>query len=897
MQWTNEQGQVVKLTGLGDIEITALTVDETSSDDLFRVRCKSMSVSWLSDDNTLYVAPPRGTAVTLTVDGVTVFTGVVATVPTKQPYNYRYETYTVYCDDTLTRYKYAPYTTQSATIATIFATYLNGYTYTPANGIDINTTYIDLDALTDTTTTVYDMLTEVCKLLNVEIVDGAIKSPITGDGVEITPSFATTQLGQVEAIQSAEIQVQETHDESTSDDTVTEVAEHYTWGPLQKWRGAIARDTSTTASDTWRLVGNSYRGLFAGLKFDEDGYVDMELIHSVNTYAQIAQYWREGTLDGATYDDAKEIQVAIDKKDHTYTTAVVGLPTDVPTGSPTWELKTLVNTSHLWVGADGVVDLFEDLDRQHVYFTKKYAVSVPPVTTYKPQTWLVINLNINLFPMVGVAAGLSDLPVFSSDWQCKYYNVGGSYQEQAALTIRLYDAAGNLLVGGVKNVTVRLDMSAVNVYGAKNAFSDIREKVNNTWDTGINESGYCVAFDYNYIKDAATMEVDFKGIGGFIGAIYNNLTGDGSTLTWQYASDGMTKPKTLQIPSYAVAMSFAFASGYLEEPEEEPALTPETAADGTQEATHYFFWEQQKGTGNVTVSNRLNSLIDFAGVNTVRVADGYLREISSTIYAGNWLTEQLQLATIIDQRGRDSGALTIETTTLIRVAEYNTMTWRAIGYSYDAITGRWRVDYRQRWLPTRINSGAIKWPYAPRSAYAPALQLATNILQDLAGNCDMSLTNATIDDGKLTFGEGVSRVAWGGNYGGLDDGYTVLIDRDIAQSPPANARGFRMMDTSSVDTIALDRRATGRWSVISLGRSNDAPAPADGVIYLMPTSLNGLTIKAGDLTTVRNSIGFGALSYSCSYSCVRLLLIYAKTLTKSQAEDVKRWWQAIKETL
>ena len=92
MQWTNEQGQVVKLTGLGDIEITALTVDETSSDDLFRVRCKSMSVSWLSDDNTLYVAPPRGTAVTLTVDGVTVFTGVVATVPTKQPYNYRYAT-------------------------------------------------------------------------------------------------------------------------------------------------------------------------------------------------------------------------------------------------------------------------------------------------------------------------------------------------------------------------------------------------------------------------------------------------------------------------------------------------------------------------------------------------------------------------------------------------------------------------------------------------------------------------------------------------------------------------------------------------------------------------------------------------------------------------------------
>ena len=121
-----------------------------ASDELFRIRGRTASISFLTSDRSLYSTILRGTAVTISVDGVTIFDGKVSSVPSLQPYNYTKETFTVYCDDYLTSLKYVPYLAPSLTIYDIFLAYLPTYVYQPANGIDITTTYIDLTSLTDT---------------------------------------------------------------------------------------------------------------------------------------------------------------------------------------------------------------------------------------------------------------------------------------------------------------------------------------------------------------------------------------------------------------------------------------------------------------------------------------------------------------------------------------------------------------------------------------------------------------------------------------------------------------------------------------------------------------------------------------------------------------------------
>ena len=152
---------------------------------------------------------------------------------------------------------------------------------------------------------------------------------------------------------------------------------------------------------------------------------------------------------------------------------------------------------------------------------------------------------------------------------------------------------------------------------------------------------------------------------------------------------------------YSVDFSVQFAAGYLaEDPPAELDTTP--TSEGGTERTSLFYWEQETGLGSVSLANKLNSLIVTPTSHTVRVGANYLGPVSSTVYSGTFLTEVLQLATLIDQRAADRMILQIEVYELHYFATFQSITYRLTGFSLNVVTGLYRCRYEQLMSATNI---------------------------------------------------------------------------------------------------------------------------------------------------------------------------------------------------
>lgn len=750
MIFENEHLQEVEVTGLGDISITSLSIDEAASDELFRVRGRTASISFLTSDRSLYSTILRGTAVTISVDGVTIFDGKVSSVPSLQPYNYTKETFTVYCDDYLTSLKYVPYSSPSLTIYDIFLTYLPTYVFQPANAIDITTTYIDLTSLTDTTTTVADLLTELCKLLNVEIRDGFISSPVTTPSTlqALTSQRATCSLGKVEAVQSAEITIEE--EETAAGDVVTPdepTADEYTWGTLSKEtyrvnRGYIFGQLSPRIyAPTWKS-----RGLFPGVEYDSSGLptqrADTDATVSKLYWLYMAQYFRIGTRVDTTYitgvagKKVEEVQVATQNEwcdeENQHLDDVQGM---IPKGAPAFSIKTVVTTSSFYVGASrldyGIERSFAELDvdlrnEATVYFTRSYALTLPPLTTYKPRSYLLINASFDLYPVAfETLISPADDPRYplTTSPALRYITTASAdlNAPRMRLNVRVYDSTDTVvyqvtdyLVGLVNTSGAVIESGGV-VSGADIALTRVQSVKNVTWDIGVAEDGWAILLP-DTVTDVARVEVDFCGIGGFVGTIYNNVqewydpgTG-GPANVYMYgiacpaaaqAYGDVEEATQIRVPQYSVDLSVQLAAGWLaEDPPAELDTTPTT--EGGTERTSLFYWEQDSGLGSVSLANKLNSLIVTPTAHTVRVGASYLGPVASTVYSGTFLTEVLQLATLIDQRGSDRMVLQIEVYELHYFATFQSITYRLTGFSLNVVTGLYRCRYEQLMSATNI---------------------------------------------------------------------------------------------------------------------------------------------------------------------------------------------------
>ena len=405
----NQQGQRVDIicTALTDIEVVSLSIDESTNYDLFAVRGRTLSLMWLTGDSTLYYNSLRGTAISVKVDNVTIFDGVISTTPSQQPYNYKLERYTIYADDSLTATKYLSYATQEETLSSVFATYLQGYTYTQCVDVPLLTTRITLEMLTDTTTTVWELLAELAKLLNIEITsrDKRAGSAVVGTAVAVTPQRATTQLGVLDAIHAAEVEIQE---ESTGDGGIIPAEEtelQTTWGALVKDIAQISSgyvdDNNAWVQPNEGLMDATLTGLDVNNKYDSETGKITNKVHNARfeCYQKVAQYYRLGQTDGVTYlaNQCYEIQMAVDYQ----SVPPLGFA-EIPEGAPAFQQRTLIYPTDLNIGStniDGSASVeatFADLDLEQVYFTKRYSVTVPAKTTYKPKTYLLINGDVKL---------------------------------------------------------------------------------------------------------------------------------------------------------------------------------------------------------------------------------------------------------------------------------------------------------------------------------------------------------------------------------------------------------------------------------------------------------------------------------------------------------------------
>ena len=727
MIFENEHLQEVEVTGLGDISITSLSIDEAASDELFRIRGRTASISFLTSDRSLYSTILRGTAVTISVDGVTIFDGKVSSVPSLQPYNYTKETFTVYCDDYLTSLKYVPYLAPSLTIYDIFLAYLPTYVYQPANGIDITTTYIDLTSLTDTTTTVADLLTELCKLLNVEIRDGFISSPVTAPSTlqALTSQRATCSLGKVEAVQSAEITIEE--EETAAGDVVTPdepTADEYTWGTLKKEtylmnRGYISSPlTPVLYAPTW-----ASRGLFPGVEYDSSGLptqrADTDPTASKLYQLAISQYYRAGTRTDTTYlsGRAEEVQIAtqVEWCDEDSDTDYHAAPT--PRGVPSFSIKTIVTPAAFYLGANHqdateLARAIGDADTTQaatIYFTRSYAMTLPPLTDIKPATYLVFNAEFELYPVqFEPRISPSDDPHFpfttSPALKYRYQNFGYYTKPVMRVNYRLYSSQNVMLL---ERTDVLIPIAIPTRYAVADiSLARVSTDSNTSWDYGVATDGFLAYIPAN-ITDVARVEVDFCGLGKFNGNIYNNEQ-DGGLKTFGVACPAAAQvygePTSLtQISCYCYSVDFSvqFAAGYLaEDPPAELDTTP--TSEGGTERTSLFYWEQETGLGSVSLANKLNSLIVTPTSHTVRVGANYLGPVSSTVYSGTFLTEVLQLATLIDQRAADRMILQIEVYELHYFATFQSITYRLTGFSLNVVTGLYRCRYEQLMSATNI---------------------------------------------------------------------------------------------------------------------------------------------------------------------------------------------------
>lgn len=695
----NQQGQKVDIvcTALTDIEVVSLSIDEATNYDLFAVRGRTLSLTWLTGDSTLYYNSLRGTAISVKVDNVTIFEGVISTTPSQQPYNYKLERYTIYADDSLTATKYLSYATQEETLSSVFATYLQGYTYTQCVDVPLLTTRITLEMLTDTTTTVWELLTELAKLLNIEITsrDKRAGSAVVGTAVAVTPQRATTQLGVLDAIHAAEVEIQE---ESTGDGGIIPAEET----ELQTTWGALVKDVTdinsgwVDGSNAWvqpsnGLMDATLTGLDINNKYDsETGKITNRAQNArFECYQKVAQYYRLGQTDGVTYlaNQCYEIQMAVDYQ----SVPPLGFA-ETPKGAPTFTQRTLIYPTNLNIGStniDGSASVeatFADLDLEQVYFTKRYSVTVPAKTTYKPKTYLLINGDVKLYP-----------------WQRRDGLI--SFNNQSTLVIRgnhpYEEVASNeqmhLVVRFYGGTTLlRTEDLWVWLAGGKKDALNVSVYNNVTWDKGISASGFAVAMP-DTIDTCDSIEVDFMGVGGWRGILANNKfnpTPDTqSNEQWRYA----TLPDTFRcyqiaVKAYSVNLSFEFASGYLEDTTPTDIDTTPTAT-GDEERTSYFYWDQDAGIDEVTYSNLFNSLVEVAGKHTVKVGDGYLGKVTSSLYQGSHYVEEYQLATIIDNRSTSASVVRLTLDSLERIITYNSVKYRLVGYSHNLVTGLYDCSY------------------------------------------------------------------------------------------------------------------------------------------------------------------------------------------------------------
>ena len=688
----NQQGQRVDIicTALTDIEVVSLSIDESTNYDLFAVRGRTLSLTWLTGDSTLYYNSLRGTAISVKVDNVTIFDGVISTTPSQQPYNYKLERYTIYADDSLTATKYLSYATQEETLSSVFATYLQGYTYTQCVDVPLLTTRITLEMLTDTTTTVWELLAELAKLLNIEITsrDKRAGSAVVGTAVAVTPQRATTQLGVLDAIHAAEVEIQE---ESTGDGGIIPAEEtelQMTWGALVKDIAQISSgyvdDNNAWVQPNEGLMDATLTGLDVNNKYDSETGKITNKVHNARfeCYQKVAQYYRLGQTDGVTYlaNQCYEIQMAVDYQ----SVPPLGFA-EIPEGAPAFQQRTLIYPTDLNIGStniDGSASVeatFADLDLEQVYFTKRYSVTVPAKTTYKPKTYLLINGDVKLYPWQRRDGLIS----FNNQSRLTMHR---SEFEQMHIKVRYYHGTTLLYTHDLTVWLSGSDKDALNVQVQNNV----------TWNTGLTASGFAVGVP-SEAETCDNIEVDFLGIGGWRGILanneYNPTPDNPSNADWMYATlPGTFRCYQIAVKAYSVNLSFEFASGYLEDtPPTDIDTTP--TATGDEERTSYFYWNQDSGIDEVTYSNLFNSLVEVAGKNTVKVGDGYLGKVTSSLYQGSHYVEEYQLATIIDNRSTSASVVRLTLDSLERIITYNSVKYRLVGCSHNLVTGLYDCSY------------------------------------------------------------------------------------------------------------------------------------------------------------------------------------------------------------
>lgn len=707
----NEKGRKIEIfcTSLSGVEVTSMTIDEAVNYDLFAVRGKTLSLTFVTSNVQLYYNSLKGQGITIKEDNETIFEGVISSIPEHQPFSYKVERYTLYADDTLTAKKYTTYDKDRQTIYSFLLSCLPDYVFTPCNSIDTTKAELALEALTDTTTTEHDVLQELCKLLNVEVSsnDKAIRSAILGTPVIVNDHYATTQLGVRDGIHSAKVSIVEetptdTEGKAEEEGTVT------TWGDMVKNLYEFYRNGASGNPDN--ITFPRFAGLYKGNTFDNlTGAI--KNVNAINIELGQAEYYRLGFTEGVTYmqDRAFEMQIATDIQDEVYQFV------HTPTGTPNWRQTTLILPQHVVaIGAKTSAEqdlCFADVEENNVYFTRPYKVTVPSVTTFKPQTYLLINGHINIFPYWT----FGHLVMKRTDSIVKYKSGLGIYP-YVLLTIRLYN--GSTLVKTLTDVEAKLDIHT-EIYRDGEHVSPFSLDILDTtdWNTGTKETGFKVQLNYNEVKDVDRLEVDFKGVAGFVGTIYNTVydphpeeeqhtyrTVKYSCLEWRDELNGdIVRTDATQIicKQYTIDLDFTFASGYLEE--ETPTNIDTDSREDEGEAETWFYWQQNSGIEEVEYSNRLNSLITFPTKNTVKVEDGYLEKVTSTLYSGSHYTEELQLATIIDQRKDGSSVLRIDLLTRERLITFRGVKYRLVGCSFDVVRGVYECEYIEVKPTTQID--------------------------------------------------------------------------------------------------------------------------------------------------------------------------------------------------
>lgn len=707
----NEKGSKIEIfcTSLSGVEVVALTIDEAVNYELFAVRGRTLSLTFVTNNTQLYYNSLRGQSITIKEDNATIFEGVITTTPQHQPFSYKVERFTLYADDTLTAKKYTTYDKDKQTISAFLASCLPSYTFTQSVGIDTTKAVLALEALTETTTTEFDVLTELARLLNVEICSSnkTIESALTGTAVAVSDHYATTQLGMLDGIHSAKISIQEetsseAEGQAEEESTVTE------WLSMVKNLWTLWRKDYGGSTDY--VTPPQLAGLYRGNTFNnETGEISNLASNTIK--AGEVQYYRLGFTEGVTYreDSAWEIQKATDIQDD-FSQSI-----STPKGTPAWKQSTLIRPQYaLAIGAKTSAEqdlCFADTDAGNVYFSRPYSVSVPSVTTFKPQTYLLINGHIDIFPYTSFA----DHTLFRTDSLVKYKSQEITPYPFLLLTIRLYQ--GSTLLKTLTDVEAKLDTKKEIYRNGEHPSPFSLDVLDTTdWNTGTKETGFKVQLTYNEVKDCDRLEVDFKGAGGFVGTIYNNVYDPNpneqhTNQTVKYAclewidtlNGGVTKTDATQIlcDLYTVDLDFCFASGYLEE--ETPTEIETDGGEPGEESETWFYWQQNGGIDEVEYSNRLNSLLTFPTKNTVRIDDGYLEKVTSTIYSGSHYTEEIQLATIIDQRKDGSSVLRIDLATREKLITFRGVKYRLCGCSYDVVRGVWECEYIEVKPTTQID--------------------------------------------------------------------------------------------------------------------------------------------------------------------------------------------------